>query len=105
MFLRPTITAFFFLLMALSATRFSLAEDTKPANTPDEKIEVLLIDGQNNHDWKRCSPVMMATLEATGRFKIEQETVSKSQVADFSPDFTKYDVVLSNYNGASDLSP
>ena len=36
MFLRPTITAFFFLLMALSATRFSLAEDTKPANTPDE---------------------------------------------------------------------
>ncbi|MBK72537.1 MAG: trehalose utilization [Verrucomicrobiales bacterium] len=100
-FLRPTITAFFFLLMALSATRFSLAEDTKPANTPDEKIEVLLIDGQNNHDWKRCSPVMMATLEATGRFEIEQATVSKSQVADFSPDFTKYDVVLSNYNGAS----
>ena len=35
-FLRPTITSFFFLLMALSATRFSLAEDTKPANTPDE---------------------------------------------------------------------
>jgi len=100
-FLRPTLTAFFSLLIALSATHFSIAEDAKPSNTPGGKIKVLLVDGQNNHDWKRCSPVMMATLEATGRFKIEQATVSKSQVADFSPDFTKYDVVLSNYNGAS----
>jgi len=66
-----------------------------------EHIDVLLIDGQNNHDWKACSPVMMATLEATGRFKIERATVTKEEVADFKPDFTKYDVVLSNYNGAS----
>ena len=65
------------------------------------KIKVLLIDGQNNHDWKRCSPVMMETLKATGRFTIEVATVSKADVAGFKPNFKKYDVILSNYNGAS----
>ena len=44
---------------------------------------------------------MIDTLEATGRFVIERAIVTKSRVADFSPDFTKYDVILSNYNGAS----
>ncbi|MEM6470481.1 MAG: ThuA domain-containing protein [Planctomycetota bacterium] len=62
---------------------------------------MLLIDGQNNHDWKRCSPVMMATLENTGRFVIDRATVTKEDVADFHPDFRAYDVVLSNYNGSS----
>ena len=65
------------------------------------KIKVLLIDGQNNHDWKRCSPVMIDTLEATGRFDIDRATVKREDVANFNPDFTKYDVVLSNYNGSS----
>ena len=40
----------------------SSADDHKDSS----KIKVLLVDGQNNHDWKRCSPVMIETLEATG---------------------------------------
>ena len=60
-----------------------------------------MIDGQNNHDWVRCSPVMIDTLKATGKFEIERATVTKSRVAEFSPDFTKYHVILSNYNGDS----
>ncbi len=67
--------------------------------TASDPIKVLLIDGQNNHDWQGCSPVMMDTLEVTGRFKVDRATVKKGEVADFSPDFTQYDVVLSNYNG------
>ena len=64
-----------------------------------KKIKVLLIDGQNNHDWMRCSPVMMDTLNVTGRFSIERAIVTRFEVDKFNPDFTKYDVVLSNYNG------
>ncbi|MEM7012538.1 MAG: ThuA domain-containing protein [Verrucomicrobiota bacterium] len=79
----------FFGLFALNA------QDTKPG----DKIEVLLIDGQNNHNWKACSPVMIDILEATGRFNIERATVTPDKLADFKPDFTKYDVLLSNYNG------
>ena len=63
------------------------------------KISVFLVDGQNNHDWKRCSPLMIDTLNATGRFSIERAIVTKEGIADFKPDFGKYDVVLSNYNG------
>ena len=82
------------LFLAQSVT---IADDHK--STP--KIQVLLVDGQNNHDWKRCSPVMIDTLDATGRFQIDRATVSKADVANFNPDFEKYDVVLSNYNGAA----
>ncbi len=67
--------------------------------TPPEKIKVLLVDGQNNHDWQGCSPVMIDTLEVTGRFTVERVTVMKGEVADFNPEFTKYYVILSNYNG------
>lgn len=71
------------------------ADDHK--NMP--QIKVLLVDGQNNHDWKRCSPVMIDTLQATGRFEIERAIVTKEEIAHFKPDFGKYDVILSNYNG------
>lgn len=78
------------------------AEDAKAASKNGvEKIKVLLIDGQNNHDWRRCSPVMISTLEATGRFSIDRETVTEADVIDWIVDFSKYDVVLSNYNGKS----
>ena len=73
----------------------SFADDHKGSS----KIKVLLVDGQNNHDWKRCSPVMIETLEATGRFHMERAIVSKEEIADFKPNFDKYDVILSNYNG------
>ena len=43
----------------------------------------------------------METLDATGRFSIERAIVTKFEVEKFNPDFSKYDVVLSNYNGAS----
>ena len=77
------------------APSISRADDHKSLS----KIKLLLIDGQNNHDWKRCSPVMIDTLNATGRFSIDRATVAKEDIANFRPDFSKYDVVLSNYNG------
>ncbi|MBB81849.1 MAG: trehalose utilization [Verrucomicrobiaceae bacterium] len=64
-----------------------------------DKIKVLLIDGQNNHDWRRCSPVMTSTLEASGKFTVHTETVTEADVIDWIVDFSAYDVVLSNYNG------
>ncbi len=91
----------FFAIFAVVALQFSFfdtlvfADDHKSS----AKIKVLLVDGQNNHDWKRCSPVMIDTLQATGRFEIERAIVTKEEIADFNPDFAKYQVILSNYNG------
>ncbi len=70
-----------------------------------EKLNVLIIDGQNNHNWRATTPVMKKFLEKTGRFNVEVATTPTDKNAPaeewdkFRPDFAKYDVVLSNYNG------
>tara|TARA_B100000242_G_scaffold286797_1_gene252807 strand:+ start:6941 stop:7855 length:915 start_codon:yes stop_codon:yes gene_type:complete len=91
----------FFAIFAVVALQFSFFDTSVFADDhkSSAKIKVLLVDGQNNHDWKRCSPVMIDTLQATGRFEIERAIVTKEEIADFNPDFAKYQVILSNYNG------
>lgn len=70
----------------------------------EDKIRVLIVDGQNNHNWRVMTPPMKADLEQSGCFTVDVATTPgpKSKAADwdaFRPDFSKYDVVLSNYNG------
>ena len=70
-----------------------------------EKLNVLIIDGQNNHNWRATTPVLEGFLEKTGRFNVEVATTPTDKKAPkeewdkFNPEFSKYDVVLSNYNG------
>ncbi len=68
-----------------------------------EKIKVLIVDGQNNHDWKATTPHLKKILEASGRFSVDVATSpprgQKEAMEKFQPEFGKYDVVLSNYNG------
>jgi type 1 glutamine amidotransferase len=40
----------------------------------DTKIRVVIIDGQNNHNWKATTPVMKQALEKSGRFTVEVAT-------------------------------
>jgi type 1 glutamine amidotransferase len=81
-----------------------------PASAGDQKkIRVVLIDGHNNHDWPRTTPVLKKALEDSGRFTVDIATHPKpnKQVPEgwksvmFPPDFSKYDVVVSNYNGVA----
>ena len=79
-----------------------------------DKISVLIIDGQNNHNWVSTTPVMKASLEASGVFKVdvstspakkdpkatpEAEAAKKAAWETWRPKFSDYNVVLSNYNG------
>lgn len=65
------------------------------------KIRVLIIDGQNNHDWRKMTPWHKAQLEASGLFTVEVSTTPSGGAGweNWNPDFSKYDVILSNYNG------
>jgi len=64
-------------------------------------IKVLLVDGQNNHDWKATSPVLKQILEETKLFTVDVATApGGSDLTSFMPDFASYQVVVSNYNGA-----
>ena len=104
----------------------------------EEKLKVLLIDGQNNHAWTETSPLLVAMLQESGRFEVTVSTTPASapkaprapqdkgeaaqakfaeelkawQVksaahkaesaaawAAWKPDFSAYQVVVSNYNG------
>ncbi len=64
-------------------------------------LKVLIVDGQNNHAWKETTPVLKKLLEESGRFTVEVATApAKGQdMSVFKPDFSKYAVVVSNYNG------
>jgi uncharacterized protein len=99
-----------------------------------EPIKVLIIDGQNNHNWRATTPILKKILEDAKIFTVDVATTPerprppqkpkdgaseeaikkyaaellkyKQESADindamrrFHPDFNKYDVVVSNYNG------
>jgi len=67
-----------------------------------EKIKVLMIDGQNNHDnWPRTTQMMKGYLEETGLFTVDVATTppESSAMDSFKPVFSNYKVIVLNYNG------
>jgi len=100
-------------------------------NGQEEKalIKTLIVDGQNNHEqWPKITQMLQEHMEATGLFSVDvsrsaytwkgEEYISKFPIeglpttialdkpktdSDFNPDFSKYDLVISNFgwNAAS----
>lgn len=66
-----------------------------------EKLKALIVDGQNNHNWKATTPVLQKHLEDSGRFTVEVATspAKGEDQSNFNPKFADFDVVVSNYNG------
>ena len=70
----------------------------------EKRINLTIIDGQNNHDWVKTTKVIKASLSQTQKFNIKVETApSKSgkELQQWNPDLSKTDVILLNYNGHS----
>lgn len=70
----------------------------------DNKISVLIVTGQNNHNWVASTPIIKGLLEETGRFTVSVSTTPSKEAPkdawnDWSPTFKNYQVVLSDYNG------
>jgi type 1 glutamine amidotransferase len=72
------------------------------ANGLAATIPALIIDGQNNHDYKATTPHLKKLLEETGLFTVDVATTppAKGDMNAFKPEFKKYRVIISNYNGA-----
>jgi uncharacterized protein len=75
---------------------FAFAVSTMAA---DPSYKALIIDGQNNHNWKATTPVLKKVLEETGLFSVDVATAPPKDTAGFHPKFSDYQVVVSNYNG------
>jgi len=108
------------------------------AAAPADRISVLIVDGQNNHQWATTTPLLRKILESTGRFTVDVSTSpaaapgaprlpreataeqkaahaqalkrhatavaehrarTAAQWAAWRPEFARYAVVVSNYNG------
>jgi len=62
----------------------------------------LIIDGQNNHNWKATTPVLEGILKRSGKFSVDVATSppkGDKALAQFRPELKKYSVVVLNYNG------
>ncbi len=81
----------------LSPLCTSHAVDAKP-------LRILIVDGQNNHNWKATTPVLLETLSRSGRFEVIVSTApAKGQSQEvwnqWNPNFEGFAAVVSNYNG------
>ena len=89
-------------LVAFLAMLFAVAVGASHAG---DKLKALIIDGQNNHNWKATTPIIRWTLEQSGRFTVDVSTTPGSgpaaaeQWKAWRPNFRDYDVLVSNYNG------
>ena len=91
----------FSLLAAIGLLCVSALLATSSSVSAAEKLKVLIIDGQNNHEWQKTTPLLDQMLQKSGRFVADVVTAPKSgdDMKSFRPKFADYDVVVSNYNG------
>lgn len=65
------------------------------ASPAEPVVRVLILTGQNNHDWRATTPKLKSILESTGRFSVD---VTEHPEQCDSATFAGYDVLLSNWN-------
>ncbi len=113
----------FFLFLILSGCQGSARDQNLNDPSEGNKWKALIIDGQNNHVmWPKTTAMMKQYLEETGRFTVDvertaftwkgEEYLAEFPLAggrpataleepkadqDFRPDFSRYDVVISNF--------
>jgi len=75
-----------------------------------DPIHVMLLDGESAgsyHQWKLITPVLKKQLDETGLFQVEVVTAPPAggDFSAFNPDFSKYQVVVFNYDAPDDRWP
>jgi uncharacterized protein len=93
------LAAIVLVIALFSDSTGSYGQETKGNEV--SKLRALIIDGQNNHDWKSTTPLLKSALESSGRFTVDVATSPPAgqDMSDFRPRFADYDVIVSNYNG------
>jgi type 1 glutamine amidotransferase len=88
----------YFLLIATSVLFAFL-----PGCKNETSFKTLIITGQNNHKWETSSPILKQILDETGLFSSEIVTTPAAggDMKAFDPDFSKYKLVVLDYNGDS----
>lgn len=91
-------------LVLLACLAFVGFAQKKEEAESSKVVKVLILDGQNNHKWKQTTPVLQEIYGSNDRFSVDVSTspdnkAPKEAWDKWRPDFSSYDVVVSNYNG------
>ncbi|RIH63258.1 hypothetical protein D1164_20620 [Mariniphaga sediminis] len=82
-----------------TVTFFFAASGSLPGVSGNKTINVLILSGSNNHDWKQTTPFLKKMLTESGLFSVEfteqPDTLKLSDLADT-------DVIVSNWNSWPD---
>ena len=82
-------------LLGLWCFLIALGAGASAAVAAEPPLRVLILTGQNNHNWAMTTPELKRILSESGRFTVEvTETPARCTAATFS----HYDVLLSNWN-------
>ncbi len=92
-----TLTTMLFAGLAVIALGFSTARAADP-------IKVMIIGGQNNHNWKVSTPYLKELLDRKSHFQATvcnapEKGADQAAWDAWQPKFSDYDVILLDYNG------
>jgi hypothetical protein len=70
----------------------------------EQPIKVMIIGGQNNHDWTKSTPYMKKILDAGGHFETTINNAPSKQAPPeawdaWHPQFQNFDCIILDYNG------
>jgi type 1 glutamine amidotransferase len=90
-------------IIALGIALVTLSVLVTVASPAAPPIMAMILDGQSGgtyHAWQQVTPLLKKQLEDTGLFHVDVVTspLSTGDFSNFKPDFTKYQVVVSNYD-------
>lgn len=89
--------------LVLAASLILLPMRQTIASAENTGLKAMIVTGQNSHDWKVSTPIIKQIVENTGLFTVDivESPASGKNMDQFSPDFSRYDVVILNYQGDS----
>ena len=94
----PSARGFFNLIRNMKLLLIATLSLATVASAAD-KIKVLIVDGQNNHNWKMTTPMLRQIIEEPGLFTVDVSTAPAKGTDGWQPKFSDYAVLVSNYNG------
>lgn len=98
----PALAAF---LNALAACILLLGAPVSAQSPANDPIRVMLLTGQSSiyHDWEKSSSIIASILREPGLFDVDVVTTPRSgePMDAFAPDWSRYDVVVLDYDGDS----
>ncbi len=98
---RGTAAATLFRIGAVWAGVCAAASAHANAEPDDARLRVLILSGQNNHDWRTTTPAIRQALEETGRFVVE---ITEAPERMTSESLAPFDAVISNWNAWGDAA-